>query len=368
MADLSKRETNYDLLRVFALLAIMSLHVSSVWIDGFSAVVREGGAVESLTHPLVACLWDCLPRFGVPCFLMLSGAFLLADPATGEYAAFYKKSWKKLGGLTVGFSVFYLLIKAGESLFAKENPLLAVGGAVLILKPYFHLWYLAMLIGVYALAPFVWRFKQTVGEKAFAKVAVVFLVLASVSGWTSGEPMVAWDVGRSFEFLGYFMTGYVLRQRVKKSNGKGLALIAAGLVTLGLTAFAQYQSQIVRGVKEKEQLFNFVSPFSPTAVLGSVLIFAGFAALTLKRNAVVEKLAGASFVAYLLHVAVWQAVKAAFALAKGGTFLRDGLDPAWAIPAFSAAIFAVTLPLSMLFRKIRGRLHAKRLSKAKADV
>ena len=68
MADLSKRETNYDLLRVFALLAIMSVHVSSVWIDGFSAIVREGGAVESLTHPLVACLWDCLPRFGVPCF------------------------------------------------------------------------------------------------------------------------------------------------------------------------------------------------------------------------------------------------------------------------------------------------------------
>ena len=30
MADLSKRETNYDLLRVFALLAIMSVHVSSV--------------------------------------------------------------------------------------------------------------------------------------------------------------------------------------------------------------------------------------------------------------------------------------------------------------------------------------------------
>ncbi|MBQ3888322.1 MAG: hypothetical protein II738_01120, partial [Clostridia bacterium] len=66
MADLSKRETNYDLLRVFALLAIMSVHVSSVWIDGFSAIVREGGTVEMLTHPRWACLWDCLPRFGDP--------------------------------------------------------------------------------------------------------------------------------------------------------------------------------------------------------------------------------------------------------------------------------------------------------------
>ena len=366
MSELSKRETNYDLLRVFALLAIMSLHVSSVWIDGFSAIVREGGAVETLTHPLWACVWDCLPRFGVPCFLMLSGAFLLANPATGAYAAFYKKSWRKLGGLTVGFSVFYLLIKAGESVFAHENPLLAVGGSILILKPYYHMWYLAMLVGVYALAPFVWRFKDTVGEKAFAKVAVVFLILGSISGWTSGEPMVAWDIGRSFEYLGYFMTGYVLRQRVKKSNGKGLGLIAAGLVTLGLTSLIQYQSQIVAGVKEKEQLFNFVSPFSPTAVVGAVLMFAGFAALTVKRSAFIEKLAGASFVAYLLHVAVWEIVKAAFYLAKGSTFLRDTLDPAWAIPAFAVAVFAVTLPLSMLLLKIRSRLHAKR--KAKADT
>ena len=40
---LSKREENYDWLRVISMVAVIMIHVSSTWIGSFSQFVSDGG-------------------------------------------------------------------------------------------------------------------------------------------------------------------------------------------------------------------------------------------------------------------------------------------------------------------------------------
>ena len=78
------RESNFDLLRIISAFAVIILHVS-YWflkIDDASAF--------SNCHFLTLLLTS-ITRFAVPCFFMLSGAFILADERNADYKYFYKK-------------------------------------------------------------------------------------------------------------------------------------------------------------------------------------------------------------------------------------------------------------------------------------
>lgn len=41
----NEREYNYDLLRVFCMLSVIMIHVSSTWVGNFSAYISNGGVV-----------------------------------------------------------------------------------------------------------------------------------------------------------------------------------------------------------------------------------------------------------------------------------------------------------------------------------
>lgn len=82
-------------------------------------------------------------------------------------------------------------------------------------SPMYYMWYLYMLIGIYALTPVVIQYKDNVPEKTFYRVSFVFLILASISQWTTERVRLNWDLGRSFEYLGYFMAGYSIRKILK---------------------------------------------------------------------------------------------------------------------------------------------------------
>lgn len=107
-------------------------------------------------------------RFAVPCFLMLSGAFILADERNADYKYFYKKSFRNIGITSIIFCLLYVLFrmaKLGLSVFIIHKHsvdtvfprLFAIVKDLIKGKPYYHLWYLFVLLGLYIAAPFVIR-------------------------------------------------------------------------------------------------------------------------------------------------------------------------------------------------------------------
>lgn len=72
-----KREENYDLLRIVSAIAVIMIHVSA----GYKTAITSDAVFGQLyeRHQIEILLYNTLSRFAVPCFVMLAGAFALAD-------------------------------------------------------------------------------------------------------------------------------------------------------------------------------------------------------------------------------------------------------------------------------------------------
>lgn len=82
------RHGNYDLLRIVATIAVIVLHVCAIFIAAFTDVSIFGEI--NTNHMLFTCLVRASTVFAVPCFMMLSGALLLADERNSDYIFLYE--------------------------------------------------------------------------------------------------------------------------------------------------------------------------------------------------------------------------------------------------------------------------------------
>lgn len=346
----SKRENNYELLRVISMISVIIIHVSATWINGYSEYISSGGNLNRLIHPLLPCIYNSISRFAVPCFVMLTGAFLLSDSKNANYREFYKKKFLKIGLPTLIFSVLYVLYRFVICLIKTEP-----GGYLGIIKdairgaPYSHMWYLYMLIGLYLLTPVVVRFKESVSYQNFRKIAFIFIILACLSNWTTGEIRVNWNIGQSFEYLGYFMVGYVLRKDISKNKTRGLWLVIIGLSCEIVLALVEYKVQIVGGITNPP--FSIVKPYSPGVVIASLSIFAGFTMLTMEENVIVLKLSKLSFLIYLIHAGVWDLVSKLTEFLSGEKHIYETINPLY-IPLFVLIVLVASIVLAKAYERI----------------
>lgn len=344
-----KREGNYDLLRILCALGVITIHVSSSYTNAVTDLGWFGQLY--LDHIVVSCLYNVLMRFSVPCFVMLSGAFVLADERNTNYKYFYEKSFRSLGIPTLVFSCAYFLY--GEAVAAAH---VIIGGdsvrrllypfrSVLFGAPFYHMWYLYMLIGLYIITPLIIRFRQSVKESTFSKIVWIFFVLACISGWTSTQT-VNWDVGKQACYLGFFLAGYELRKwgMKNKSQLKGYCLITAGVVAELLVVFLRYQQALAQ-IADNDLKYKLVAPFNPLIVAASVLIFSGFSLLKINTN--FGKTASCTFLIYLFHAGVWEI----------GMFIVKRLvgydgDNRIVIPVCIVSVFFLSWLLALIYQKL----------------
>lgn len=103
----------------------------------------------------VAAVFDAKARWAVPVFVMISGALLL-DPDNREgLGAFYRKRLARIGLPLLIWTVFYLLWLVAKG-FAGGEPvgLSELGRRVVTGLPYYHMWFLFMIAGLYAFVLF----------------------------------------------------------------------------------------------------------------------------------------------------------------------------------------------------------------------
>ena len=94
-----------DVLRVFAIAAVVIVHVSADIITEWSAVPRSCW--------WIANFYDSLARGAVPLFVMVSGALLL--PKAESYRDFFVKRFQRIVIPFIVWTVFYLLWRSEDS-------------------------------------------------------------------------------------------------------------------------------------------------------------------------------------------------------------------------------------------------------------
>lgn len=355
--DIVSRESNYDLLRIVSCIAVIAIHISGTYMNAITD--KEVFGELYTDHMLSTIFYYTLSRFAVPCFVMLSGAFILSDERNKEYKYFYKKSINSIGITTMFFSLIYFLYYI---ILACASIIFLGGGVKLLFKPvrsiiigapFYHMWYLYMLIGVYLLAPIVIRFKSSIEEKTFKKIAWTFLVIASLSVLTSTHKLY-WDIGFSFCYLGYFMIGFELRKWSlnKKSNFRGVILIILGIAIELIPVYLQYKYLVDNIDRNEAYEYLLIDWQAPLIVVSSVLIFIGFSLLDVKKD--FGKLSSHTFLIYLFHAGVWTILNTILIYTIG----IEG-DNRVVIPIMIVLVFLISYLLSILYKKIKNKINIK---------
>lgn len=339
------RENNYDLLRIICTIAVIMLHVSAQYITAITDETVFG--VTYTNNMFWTCLYRSFVSFAVPCFMMLSGAFLLSNEQNVQFSVFYKKSFQNIGIPTVIFSFLYTAFEilrkiSGGGTQEWYLPIINL----LRGEPFYHMWYLYMLIVVYMLVPVLLLVKNHIGDRNFKILSWVFLLVACPSVWLDVSPYVKWDIGYGFCFLGYLMIGYTIREwaEVKKNNIKGTLFILAGLVVLLSITCLRYK-QALGGIADDELTYSLYGPYNPLVMVASVLIFIGFSLISIKFN--VGNISAKTFYVFLFHAGVLFFVRKIITL-----LWSNGGDNRIVIPLATIVVFVISYVASVIFNII----------------
>ena len=305
-----KRYYNYDLLRIICCLAVIILHITATYKN---ALIEQNAMTLyklNLKSKEMIIIFNTLTRFAVPCFVMLSGAFLLKNNTNREYKYFYNKCIKKIILPTIVFSILFFIYSLAIDVIMI---ILKNKDYTIILKSlnkfisgnaYYHLWYMYMIIGLYLLTPIIIRFKESISEKNFTRITYFFVVIACLSNWTSSYKM-AWSVGKIFDFLGYFMLGYVIFEKNKSKKvylKRVYIFLFIGLLFLLLLVPIQID-HINKGIAESDEKYSLVESYNPLVLCASVCIFVAFSQI--KVNYDFSKIANLTMYIYFFHAIIW---------------------------------------------------------------
>ena len=345
---MKEREHNYDLLRVIASFAVVIGHVAALFIETFIWDLHDGLPGN---HPLFSVMYTAIPRFSVPVFLMLSGAFVLASKRTEDAASFYRRSLKVIGipaGAAILFGFLYSLF---TGLLIDHTGALPAFQALLAAAPFYHLWYLPVLAGTYLLAPWICRFKNAVDPKTFRYASYGMLVLGCLALWLNPPVEMHWNIGEVFCYTGFFMTGCVLREDARGKRSSGWIFILAALVLHMISGMLVYRA-LLSGMDRAAAEHRYFMSYAPLTAAASVLMFAGFARLRVKTDT--GFIASHAYNIYLIHAFLLDIAVRIIRPLTGQRWLTH-LDARFAVPLLAVLLFLASIGCSIVLRKMARR-------------
>ena len=225
MIEKKKRDINYELIRLVAMLGVIFCHVSSmyIWSDNNSAIYQ---ALDVLF-----CTCNAL-------FFLLAGRFAfkvnLEDKTKNKQ--FY---WKKIIGLIIPILVYMAIKNYHVMAYNKQlevHPkfyLTHLGIAIVNGFNYMEYWFLYTLIPLLIAVPFTARMIQGMKEKdkkAFFIVGIFFSTL------TTFIPLLGVNFAIQYIFIGHillFHLGYFIEDLFKTKTAKR-KLYIAGLISFAI--------------------------------------------------------------------------------------------------------------------------------------
>ncbi|MDL2301453.1 acyltransferase family protein [Lachnospiraceae bacterium OttesenSCG-928-D06] len=341
-SEVEKRKTYFDLLRIVACFSVVMLHsAAQFWYD---LPIRE-------SEWLIANAYDAVFRFGVPIFVMLSGALFLDTKKERSIKYLYTHNIFRLLCIYIVWSCIYGLLDV-RYLSIKE-----VGVKFVIKEMIFgryHLWFLPMLIGLYALLPILKTWIAHTDKKGIQYFLGLFLVI-QIGGETLRSlipsDMFALIADRSkidliCGYAGYFVLGYYLVFiGMKREMHKWIyigAFFSAVLNIVLSTKVSWRLGEANASVYDSYSLFTFF------IVLGVFLFFkekVGNYSFSERGISIIKEISQSTLGIYLLHVGVLEVLQA-YGLHSKSIFILFG------VPLLSIGCFLLCFLLTFFLRRI----------------
>lgn len=349
MENSKNRIVYADLLRIIATFAVIVLHVSaSKW---YEAPIRE-------YNWQMFNVYDSLVRWSVPVFVMLSGMFFLNPNKEIDFKKLFHKYILRIvltiifWGLFYQFSeIFAKFILHHESITMKK--IVVAFAKIPFGPPWYHLWYLYMLIGLYLLVPLYRIFTKHTTEKQFLYLLILFFIFGlclpfakKILLYFDSRLNINFGIPELVNYSGYFFAGYYFS---KYSVSKKLRItiyifaICSFVFTIAGTSYIS--------IKNKEPNGNLYDNLLPTTMFEALAIFTFIKSIFAKKEiseklyTFISKLSQCSFGIYLIHDFIRAVV-----FMVGIT--SDFINPLFAVPLTSILIFFISFFIVYRCRKI----------------
>lgn len=314
-------------LRCFAAAAVVMMHLCS---KAWYAAIPGSGDWQMLN------LSESLVRWPVPVFVMISGAlFLGRERPMGKY---------------IGRVLIALVFWSG--LYTLVSGKTEMAAATEFFCGHYHLWYLYFLCGLYLITPFLGIIARN--ENLCRRFLVLSLIfgnvlpripelmhlfspeLGALADGIYGRIKISFCLGYVFQFvLGYRLSLWE-PEKWQRRTLYALGLLGWVVTFFGTDALSDWKATPVQLLYDPQSLHI-------SATAAAIFVFAKTHLTRLPKW--VDSLARCSFGIYLSHALVIEE------LAKQNISVLTW-DPAWAVPALTAAVTVLCWAGTALLRRI----------------
>ena len=203
------RDSRLDLLRVILIVGVICIHTFCV----LDLTVYPQYRTWSL-------VLNTICHYAVPLFVMLSGIVLM-DKCDEPFSQFYRKRLTRIIVPTLPAVLFFAALR----IFRDGDSALIVLRETLLGRPYYHLWFAFMLIGVYLFMPFLARLVHEVHNGV---LALACCLVVCVAGFVGEGPY------QILPYCAYATLGMILARRSRTCHRPIVGWCALA-VAVGLT-------------------------------------------------------------------------------------------------------------------------------------
>lgn len=293
-----RRENNYDLLRSLSCVFIVILHA---------------GAFYQNDGEEIGTILQALTRTAVPCFVMLSGAFLLNDERWREYTYCLNKTARTIIKPTLFYSIVFIAISMlTYKLGLSDANYLKVIRLALDGYPYPHMWYMFMCVGLYLVTPLIWKLKtsfQSMGHHAYEVLILILLLIGCV---VEGTSQLFWMV-KWFPFIGYFVVGNYIKNWSELHKHNWVAPVSALCWITFISA-----SCIIQVLYPNIKYWGGIhtNPLNPIVMVASIACFVFFSNIEVPFSSYC--FSNKTGRIYLIHILPMQIIKTFLEKLNGG--------------------------------------------------
>lgn len=295
MANENHRNISVDLIKVWAILGVIVIHICS-------SVLTQG--TIGTFNWVSALSYGAIFRASVPLFLMASGAILLNPDKPLSIKKLYLHNIARIivamlfWGL--GYKIYHLYL--GGNLNA--NAIWYSAKRLLLFDHEFHFYYIEMILIVYIFLPITRLFVEKAEKKLLNYSLLIWMILAVIyptlrffkpfsllSGMTG-----QWAINLTFSSIGYGVLGYYL-SKYKPSVAVGIIAFFSGIaITFGATFYLSVNDGILNEI--------FLAGTSPGVMLLAIGVFVLMQYVKIRgfSERIITYISKASFCIYLSHM------------------------------------------------------------------
>ena len=250
----SQRLYYLDILRFVGALGVIGIHASckEIYTDFLSY------------NWYVSSIFDSLVRWAVPIFVMISGALFLQPTKEISLKNLITKNISRLLIVYLFWWLSYAILSSAWIFIFDKTFIFSLK------EPYYHLWFLPMLMGVYLFIPILR--KISTDEKLIFYYLIVWYIYISGSFFfifiDAPQIKELFNINSIIGYLGYFLLGYYISiHSISKKQQR--IIYALGLLGLFITILGYICLSIYSGASAT----CFFKELSPHVILTTSALF-----------------------------------------------------------------------------------------------